>query len=132
VRVAIVGRPNVGKSSLLNALLREDRAIVTPVAGTTRDVIAESITLHGIPVVLLDTAGIADTTDQIEQLGFDRSRAALTAAALVLFVLDASQEQQFRHFCPPRRWSMSRHAPERGWQSSRKRCTPWRSAQQVA
>jgi len=90
VRAAIVGRPNVGKSSLLNALLREERAIVTPVAGTTRDVIAESITLRGIPVVLLDTAGIADTDDQIEQLGIARSREALTAAALVLFVLDAS------------------------------------------
>jgi len=90
VRAAIVGRPNVGKSSLLNALLREERAIVTPVAGTTRDVIAESIALRGIPVVLLDTAGIADTDDQIEQLGIARSREALTAAALVLFVLDAS------------------------------------------
>ncbi len=90
VRAAIVGRPNVGKSSLLNALLREERAIVTPVAGTTRDVIAESITLRGIPVVLLDTAGIADTDDQIEQLGIARSHEALTAAALVLFVLDAS------------------------------------------
>lgn len=90
VRVAIVGRPNVGKSSLLNALLRQERAIVTPVAGTTRDVIAESITLRGIPVVLLDTAGIAATADQIEQLGIARSREALAASALVLFVLDGS------------------------------------------
>jgi tRNA modification GTPase len=90
VRAAIVGRPNVGKSSLLNALLRQDRAIVTPVAGTTRDVIAESITIRGIPVVLLDTAGIAATVDQIEQLGIARSREALASAALVLFVLDAS------------------------------------------
>ncbi len=90
VRAAIIGRPNVGKSSLLNALLRQERAIVTPVAGTTRDVIAESITLRGIPVVLLDTAGIATTTDQIEQLGIARSREALSASALVLFVLDAS------------------------------------------
>jgi tRNA modification GTPase len=90
VRVAIVGRPNVGKSSLLNALLRQDRAIVTPVAGTTRDVIAESLTLRGIPVTLLDTAGIADTADQIEQMGIARSREALTSAALVLFVLDGS------------------------------------------
>lgn len=90
VRAAIVGRPNVGKSRLLNALLRQERAIVTPVAGTTRDVIAESITLRGIPVVLLDTAGIAATTDQIEQLGIARSREALSASALILFVLDAS------------------------------------------
>ena len=88
VRVAIVGRPNVGKSSLLNALLRQERAIVTPVAGTTRDVIAETLTLRGIPVTLLDTAGIAPTLDQIEQLGIARSHEALTSAALVLFVLD--------------------------------------------
>ena len=90
VQVAIVGRPNVGKSSLLNALLRQERAIVTPVAGTTRDVIAESITLRGIPVALLDTAGIAATSDQIEQLGIARSHEALTNSALVLFVLDGS------------------------------------------
>jgi tRNA modification GTPase len=90
VRVAIVGRPNVGKSSLLNALLRQERAIVTPVAGTTRDVIAESITLRGIPVTLLDTAGIAETNDAIEQLGIARSHEALTSSALILFVLDAN------------------------------------------
>ncbi len=90
LQVAIVGRPNVGKSSLLNALLRQERAIVTPVAGTTRDVIAESVTLRGIPVTLLDTAGIAETADAIERLGIARSRAALEGAALILFVLDAS------------------------------------------
>lgn len=90
VRVAIVGRPNVGKSSLLNALLRQDRAIVTPEAGTTRDVIAETITLRGIPATLLDTAGIRDSADAIERLGIARSHDALRGAEVALFVLDAT------------------------------------------
>lgn len=89
-RVALVGRPNVGKSSLLNALLRVDRAIVTPIAGTTRDVIAETANISGIPVTLLDTAGIADTADVVEQLGIARSRDALSTAAAVVLVLDGS------------------------------------------
>ena len=91
VRTAIVGRPNVGKSSLLNALLRESRAIVTPIPGTTRDTIEETLNLRGLPVVLIDTAGIAATDDLVEQLGVERSRRAIAAADLVLFVLDGSQ-----------------------------------------
>jgi len=89
-RVAIVGRPNAGKSSLLNALLRTNRAIVTPIAGTTRDTIEESISLAGLPVVLIDTAGITDTSDPVEAIGVERSRRALDEADLVLFVYDAS------------------------------------------
>jgi tRNA modification GTPase len=89
-RAALVGRPNAGKSSLLNALLRADRAIVTPIPGTTRDTLEETASLCGIPVVLIDTAGIATTDDPVERLGVERSRAALAAADLALLVLDAT------------------------------------------
>jgi tRNA modification GTPase len=89
-RAVLVGRPNAGKSSLLNALLRADRAIVTAIPGTTRDTLEETANLHGIPVVLIDTAGIAETDDPVERIGVARSRAALAAADLALLVLDAS------------------------------------------
>ncbi|HBY95371.1 MAG TPA: tRNA uridine-5-carboxymethylaminomethyl(34) synthesis GTPase MnmE, partial [Chloroflexi bacterium] len=91
LRVAIVGRPNVGKSSLLNRLLRHERAIVTEIPGTTRDLVEESLSIRGVPVVLADTAGIRDTSDVVEALGVARSRAALEQADLVLLVLDAGQ-----------------------------------------
>ena len=86
--MCICGRPNVGKSSLLNALLGEDRVIVTPVPGTTRDVIEESISLDGLPAVLWDTAGIRESDDQIERIGVDRSRQHVSKADAVLIVLD--------------------------------------------
>jgi tRNA modification GTPase len=88
---AIVGRPNVGKSSLLNYLLHEDKAIVTDVAGTTRDVLEEYVNVRGVPLRLVDTAGIHDTEDKVEKIGVERSKKALVAADLVLLVLDNSQ-----------------------------------------
>ena len=91
VRAVIVGRPNVGKSSLLNALLRFDRAIVTPVPGTTRDTVEETMNLGGVPFCLVDTAGITESHNPIEQLGIERSRAAIEAADLALLVVDGSE-----------------------------------------
>jgi len=89
-RIVIAGRPNVGKSSLLNCLLKEDRAIVTPVPGTTRDVIEESIDLGGLLIHLVDTAGIRDTTDVVEREGIKRSRSAQEEADLQVIVIDGS------------------------------------------
>lgn len=90
LRLAIVGEPNVGKSSLFNRLVERERAIVTATPGTTRDVIAEHITLHGIPVELLDTAGLRETDDEAERIGVTRSRQAMAEADAVLLVVDAS------------------------------------------
>jgi tRNA modification GTPase len=90
--LAIVGRPNVGKSSLFNRLVERDRAIVTATPGTTRDLVSERISLDGIPLELVDTAGLRETVEEVEQLGIARSREAMADAALVLIVLDATQE----------------------------------------
>ena len=92
LRVALVGRPNVGKSSLFNALLGSDRAIVTEIAGTTRDQIHERFTINGIPISLIDTAGLRETTDTVESIGVERSRATIADADLVIVMLDASEK----------------------------------------
>nr|WP_315021224.1 tRNA uridine-5-carboxymethylaminomethyl(34) synthesis GTPase MnmE [uncultured Aminipila sp.] len=90
-KVAIVGKPNVGKSSLMNALLKETRAIVTDIPGTTRDTIVEDITIKNIPVKLIDTAGIHDTEDTVEKIGIEKSKESFNEADLVLLILDGSQ-----------------------------------------
>ena len=92
VKTAIVGKPNVGKSSLLNSVLREERAIVTRIAGTTRDTIEEIVNIKGIPLVMIDTAGIRETDDEVENIGVQKSKSLIKNADLVLFVLDASRE----------------------------------------
>ena len=91
ISTAIIGRPNVGKSSLLNNLLREEKAIVTDIEGTTRDVIEEYVNINGVPLKLVDTAGIRETEDIVERIGVKRSRKALKEADLVLLVLNASE-----------------------------------------
>ena len=92
LRVAIVGRPNVGKSSLFNRLLRMDRAIVTDIAGTTRDSLTESISLRGVPISLTDTAGFREAGDKIEKIGIERTRRAMADSDLLLVVVDGSCE----------------------------------------
>ena len=89
LKIAIVGRPNVGKSSLLNAWSQSDRAIVTPLPGTTRDVVESQLVVGGIPIQVLDTAGIRETSDTVEKIGVERSQKAATAADLVLLTIDA-------------------------------------------
>lgn len=92
IEAAIIGKPNVGKSSLMNGLLRESRAIVTEIPGTTRDTIEESISISGIPVRLTDTAGIRETDDMIEQIGIEKSIDTIRSADLVIFIIDVSRE----------------------------------------
>ncbi|MEI6381563.1 MAG: tRNA uridine-5-carboxymethylaminomethyl(34) synthesis GTPase MnmE [Cyanobacteriota bacterium ELA615] len=89
LKVAIVGRPNVGKSSLLNAWSRSDRAIVTDLPGTTRDIVESQLVVNGIPIQVLDTAGIRESSDQVERLGIARSQQAAQRADLILFTIDA-------------------------------------------
>lgn len=89
---AIVGQPNVGKSSLLNYLTQSDKAIVTDVAGTTRDTLEEYVSVRGVPLKLIDTAGIHDTEDKVEKIGVERSQKALSQADLVLLLIDASHD----------------------------------------
>lgn len=92
LNTVILGKPNVGKSSLLNAILRENRAIVTDIPGTTRDVIEEYVNIDGIPLKIVDTAGIRDTEDLVEQIGVDRAKETVEGADLVIAVFDASRE----------------------------------------
>ena len=109
IRAAIVGRPNVGKSSLLNQLLGRDRAIVSPIPGTTRDTIEETANIRGLPVVFIDTAGLREARDEIEQEGIRRSRESLAKAEFILHVLDASEplasedEKYFAEFAAKKR-----------------------------
>jgi tRNA modification GTPase len=109
IRAAIVGRPNVGKSSLLNQLLGRDRAIVSPIPGTTRDTIEETANIRGLPVVFIDTAGLREARDEIEQEGIRRSRESLARAEFILHVLDASEpltsadENYFAEFAAKKR-----------------------------
>lgn len=92
IKTAIIGKPNAGKSSLLNAILKEDRAIVTSIEGTTRDTIEEMVNINGIPVKLIDTAGIRKAKDEVEQIGIEKSRKIANEADLVIAIFDGSNE----------------------------------------
>lgn len=88
IKVALIGKPNAGKSSLLNAILKEERAIVTDIEGTTRDIIEESISVRGIPICIIDTAGIRNTNEKVEQIGIERSRKSAEEADLIIAIFD--------------------------------------------
>lgn len=92
IKTAIIGKPNAGKSSLLNAILKEDRAIVTEYEGTTRDTIEEFVNINGIPLKLIDTAGIRETKDEVEKIGIAKSRETANTADLIIAIFDASKE----------------------------------------
>jgi tRNA modification GTPase len=125
LRVALVGRPNVGKSSLLNALLKEERAIVTPIPGTTRDTLEEAVNWSGIPVVLTDTAGLRGRPqDVVERLGVDRTRRSLETADLVIGLFDGSEplteeDQQVINLCSsrPHMWVINKSDLPNSWQT---------------
>lgn len=95
IRISIIGRANAGKSSLLNSILREDKAIVTHIEGTTRDVIEEYANINGIPVILMDTAGLRDTQDYIEKIGIEKSKSSLNQADFVILVMDISKNFEY-------------------------------------
>ena len=90
LKMVVVGRPNVGKSSLMNRLIQEDRAIVTPIPGTTRDLIEETLNIHGIPVIIADTAGLHETDDPVEVIGIEKAQKYIRDSDLILFMIDAS------------------------------------------
>lgn len=92
IRVVIAGKPNAGKSSLMNAMLGEGRVIVTDVPGTTRDTVEESVSIDGVPIVLVDTAGLRDTDDKVEKIGIEKTAQAMASADLIILVLDGSQD----------------------------------------
>src|SRR5690625_7699940 len=91
IKTGIIGRPNVGKSSLMNTLVQENKAIVTEIPGTTRDIIEEYVNVRGVPLRLVDTAGIRDTEDIVEKIGVERSRQVLTESDLILFVINYNE-----------------------------------------
>ena len=122
VKVAIVGKPNVGKSSLLNMLLKEQRAIVTSIPGTTRDVLEETLDLGGIPIRIMDTAGIRETEDIVEKIGVERAFASIEESDLALFVLDATrdiepEELELFDRVKNRQYLVVLNKTDAGWQS---------------